>query len=292
MGVNLPPVRWGLVAALLLSLVTVATPNPRILLQSAPTKFPSTLLSPTPPVIVPPAAATSGSGKLRETLIAAGNFTLGNTSVNVAQYDVATGVWSNVDEIDLYLYGESNGVIWDIAVYNSGVQGIVASKMYFVGAFDTITKTSQVQFCSVGSWDGFLFSKVGEGLCPRGGDPSSVMHIQTTVIGNGGDIFVAGSFESRVWDGSHFVNVYHVARFDSITSSWLPLRGGQLLTGEPETQETLVTSLAWDAVNAILYIGGIFSFIDEEPISTGLAMWSKDTGDYYISMISTNLLIT
>lgn len=257
--------------AALVWLSVVVTPSPRVLAQAAPTKFPTGLLPPTPPAL--------SVGKLRETLIAAGNFTLGNTSVNVAQYDVATGVWSNVDEIDLYLYGESNGVIWDIAVYNSGVQGNVANKMYFVGAFDTITKTSQVQFCSVGSWDGFLFSKVGEGLCPRGGDPSSVMHIQTTVIGNDGDIFVAGSFESRVWDGSHFVNVYHVARFDSITSSWLPLRGGQLLTGDPETQETLVTSLAWDAANAILYIGGIFSFIDEEPISTGLAMWSKDTGE-------------
>lgn len=215
------------------------------------------------------------SAKYREVLIAAGNFTLGNSSVNVAQYDVASGIWSNVDEIDLYLYGESNGVIWDIAVNGTDSTG---SKMFLVGAFDTITKTSQVQYCSVGAWDGFMFSKVGEGLCPRGGDPSSVMHIQTTVIGNNGDIFVGGSFESRVWDGSHFVNVYHVARFDSTSSSWLPLKGGQLLTGESDTQETLVTSLAWDANNAILYIGGIFSFIDDEPISTGLAMWTLDRG--------------
>lgn len=266
-------------------------PSPRYLpgvLGTTPSKYPSSNPANVvfPPAPTPAAIPVYAPGKLRETLIAAGNFTLGNTSINVAKYDVVSGVWSNVDEIDLYLYGESNGVIWDIAVMGpTREQTGQASKMYFVGAFDTITKTSQVQYCSVGSWDGFLFSKVGEGLCPRGGDPSSVMHIQTTVIGNDGDIYVAGSFESRVWDGSHFVNVYHVARFDSITSSWLPLRGGQLLTGDPENQETLVTSLAWDAANAILYIGGIFSFIDETPISTGLAMWSKVNNTYFLCFI-------
>ena len=40
------------------------------------------------------------------------------------------------------------------------------------------------------------------------------MSIQTAALGNDGDIFVGGSFESRVWDGHHFVNVYHVAHFD------------------------------------------------------------------------------
>ena len=56
--------------------------------------------------------------------------------------------------------------------------------------------------------------QVGEGLCPRGGDSSTAMSIQTAALGNDGDIFVGGSFESRVWDGHHFVNVYHVAHFD------------------------------------------------------------------------------
>ena len=59
-----------------------------------------------------------------------------------------------------------------------------------------------------------LFFKVGEGLCPRGGDSSTTMSIQTAALGNEDDIFVGGSFESRVWDGHHFVNVYHVAHFD------------------------------------------------------------------------------
>ena len=60
----------------------------------------------------------------------------------------------------------------------------------------------------------FLLFKVGEGLCPRGGDSSTTMSIQTAALGNEDDIFVGGSFESRVWDGHHFVNVYHVAHFD------------------------------------------------------------------------------
>jgi len=58
------------------------------------------------------------------------------------------------------------------------------------------------------------------------------MRLQTSVIGNDGnhylhyilpqpyyyyillgDLFVGGSFESRVWNGSQFVNVYNVAHF-------------------------------------------------------------------------------
>ena len=39
-------------------------------------------------------------------------------------------------------------------------------------------------------------------------------HISYTT-GNSGDIFVGGTFESRVWDGRHFVRILHVAHFDS-----------------------------------------------------------------------------
>ncbi len=54
--------------------------------------------------------------------------------------------------------------------------------------------------------------QVGEGLCARG-DISEIV-IQTIVLGNNGDIFVGGAFDTRVWDGHHFVYVYHVARFN------------------------------------------------------------------------------
>ena len=33
-------------------------------------------------------------------------------------------------------------------------------------------------------------------------------------MGNNGDLFVGGSFESRVWNGDDFVDVFHLARFD------------------------------------------------------------------------------
>ena len=40
------------------------------------------------------------------------------------------------------------------------------------------------------------------------------MNIYTIILGNNGDLFVGGTFESRVWDGRHFVNVFNVAHFD------------------------------------------------------------------------------
>eukprot|EP01041_Mallomonas_annulata_P005687 gene5687-11474_t len=160
----------------------------------------------------------------REVIVVAGNFTLNGELVNIAEYDIASGAWSNKYEPVLYLYGESNGVIWDIAVNRS----LPYNRLFVVGAFDTVAKTSQVEFCSVGEWDGVVFSKVGEGLCPRG-DSSASMRLQTSVLGNDGDLFVGGSFESRVWNGSQFVNVYNVAHFRAFTSSWLPLVGGSLL---------------------------------------------------------------
>jgi hypothetical protein len=55
---------------------------------------------------------------------------------------------------------------------------------------------------------------VGEGLCPRGDDASQAMQLYTSVLGNSGDLFVGGTFESRVWNGHNFVNVYHAARYD------------------------------------------------------------------------------
>jgi hypothetical protein len=32
--------------------------------------------------------------------------------------------------------------------------------MFVVGAFDTVSETSQIQYCSVGQWDGVYFEKV------------------------------------------------------------------------------------------------------------------------------------
>lgn len=159
-------------------------------------------------VLVQPAVSGAAA---RKVLVAAGNFTIDGQLVNIAQYDIAKKEWSTKYEAELFLYGESNGIIWDVAVNRTASP---FTKLFVVGAFDTVSETSQVQFCSVGAWDGSTFDKVGEGLCPRGGDSSTAMSIQTAALGNDGDIFVGGSFESRVWDGRHFVNVYHVAHYD------------------------------------------------------------------------------
>lgn len=39
-----------------------------------------------------------------------------------------------------------------------------------------------------------------------------------------------------------------------------------------------VTSLAWNAEDGVLYIGGAFTGIDNTSISTGLAMWTLEEG--------------
>jgi hypothetical protein len=65
--------------------------------------------------------------------------------------------WSPKYVSELYLYGESNGIIWDIVV-NKTSQPF--NKLFVVGAFDTVSETSQIQFCSVGEWDGLSFDKV------------------------------------------------------------------------------------------------------------------------------------
>lgn len=169
----------------------------------------------------------------REVLVASGNFTLNGEIANIAEFDLSTGIWSRAYTAGLFLNGDTNGVIWDI-VKNHSYSTKSPASMIVVGAFDTIAKTSQLQFCSVSKFDGFSFEKFGEGLCPRGGDSSSAIQILAAAVGHGGDIFVGGSFESRVWDGHSYVALYHVAYFDATSSSWLPLAGGHLecTTGE------------------------------------------------------------
>lgn len=199
--------------------------------------------------------------------------------------------WSNAYRAELFWNDDSNGVIWDIVNNETSVSSTSSARknakespsMVVVGAFDTIAKTSQLQFCSVSKFDGFSFDKVGEGLCPRGGDSSSAIQILSTVIGNGGDIYVGGSFESRVWDGHSYVTLYHVAHFDANSSSWLQLKGGHLhcdLNDYPR-----VTTLAFVPEESTLFLGGYFHTIQDKDndaanskTARGLAMWSPETG--------------
>lgn len=136
----------------------------------------------------------------------------------------------------LFQYSEDNAVIYDVAVNHSQSFDLV----YAAGLFDTASRISQTQLCSVAKFDGFSFEKVGEGVCSRG-DISSIV-VETIVLGDGGDLFVGGAFATRLWDGRHFVYAFHVARYDgefawesvllclfsgaALTASWLPLSGG------------------------------------------------------------------
>jgi hypothetical protein len=53
---------------------------------------------------------------------------------------------------------ESHGVILDVVTNKSS--DARSDRLYVVGTFDTMTSTSQMQFCSVGSWNGIAFEKV------------------------------------------------------------------------------------------------------------------------------------
>jgi len=159
-----------------------------------------------------------------QAVIVVGNFTLNGQRYNIAEFDLKSSTWSTKFGAQLFVYGENNGVIWDAAV-NTSQQSL---DVYAVGFFDTVTQSSQVQLCSVASFDGISFDKIGEGLCSRGGDSGAIV-IKSVIIGNGNDLFVGGQFATRVWDGHHFVYVYHVALFDAKNSAWLPLTdGGEL----------------------------------------------------------------
>lgn len=209
-------------------------------------------------------------------LVVGGNFSIDGKFANLASFHLVNGKWDLLNSYGLYKYGQSYGEIWDIAVNrtNSKLHNNGFDRLYVVGSFDTESSASQIQFCSIGYWNGLNFNKIGEGLCPRGITLSD-MKVSTVLLGNGDDLFVAGNFESRVWDGYHFVSVYNIALYEGATKSWLPLNG-QLKCGCG--QDIIIETLAWDNKNEILYIGGRFNTIDDYLISSGLAIWSKQTG--------------
>ena len=196
----------------------------------------------------------------------------------MAMYDFEDDVWSVKNDPELYLYsdgGEStNGAIWGIAVNRSSKP---LNTIYAVGIFDSVSETSQVQYCSVGLWTGKHLDKVGQGLCPRGAEQHA-MHIQSSAVSNTGKLFVGGNFLSRVWNGHEFVNAINVAVYEDATQQWLPLKGGVLEMNKSSGIETKVDSLAWDEKNGLLYIGGLFNTLNDKPISPGLALWSEKLG--------------
>ena len=88
---------------------------------------------------------------------------------------------------------------------------------------------------------------------------------------------MGGQFATRVWDGHHFVYVYHVAMFDAANSAWLPLtNGGELRCSDASTAS--VNALVWEASTATLYIAGNFDLVESHKITSGLAVWSPSSG--------------
>jgi hypothetical protein len=120
----------------------------------------------------------------------------------------------------LFQYSEESAVIFDLAVNRTAEKDF--DEVYLAGLFDSPSHMSQTQLCSVAKYDGFTFEKIGEGVCSRG-DVSSIV-VESIVLGDKGDIFVGGEFATRLWDGRHFVYVYHIARYDGELSSKLKSR--------------------------------------------------------------------
>lgn len=124
------------------------------------------------------------------------------------------------------------------------------------------------------------YDKVGEGLCPRG-DIAKV-EIESIVIGKQGDLFVGGEFEVRVWNGRHFVYVYNLARYDSLSSSWLSLEGiGEFLYQDLDNNiinSSKINSIVYSKDEEILFIAGRFSSIQSKSVTPSLVLWSYSNG--------------
>ena len=76
---------------------------------------------------------------------------------------------------------------------------VFGNDLIVVGAFDITYRNSQTTYCSVGKWDGSQLSKIGEGLCNSA--LSKGMKITSAAIAGPNDVYVAGSFQTQVWNG-------------------------------------------------------------------------------------------
>ena len=122
----------------------------------------------------------------------------------------------------------TDGAIWDLSL--NSTNDFPWDTIYSVGVFDSVSETSQVQYCSVGLWDGKHLDKVGQG-CVYGAEQHT-MHIQSSVVAGNGKLFVGGNFVSRVWNGKEFVDAVNVAVYEDGTQQWLPLEEESLTTNK------------------------------------------------------------
>ena len=150
-----------------------------------------------------------------------------------------------------------------------------SGELIVVGAFDTTYRNSQVTYCSVGVWDGLQLSKVGEGLCNSA--LSKGMKITTAALAGPQDVYVAGSFQTQVWNGDRheFVKIFNIAHFNAVEQVWMPLNVGQITCS---WCTVTVLALAWDSKRRQLHVAGKFNAIDGRNVPAGLAIYDYDSG--------------
>lgn len=251
--------------------------------------------------------SSSRSSNYSSLLVVAGKMSVEGEPCNIAQYNLKTGEWNLDERIQLSLYNSySGGEVYNLlanytfapSIVNTGsIGGDATSSIPFsrstsassqtakkqmgsgelivVGAFDTTYRNSQVTYCSVGMWDGFQLSKVGEGLCNSA--LSKGMKITTASLAGPHDVYVAGSFQTQVWNGdrNEFVKIFNIAHFNAVDQVWLPLNVGQISCS---WCTVTVLALAWDSKRRQLHIAGKFNSIDGRNVPAGLAVYDYDSG--------------
>lgn len=152
---------------------------------------------------------------------------------------------------------------------------VFGNELIVVGAFDTTYRNSQTTYCSVGKWDGSQLSKIGEGLCNSA--LSKGMKITSAAIAGPNDVYVAGSFQTQVWNGEkhEFVKIFNIAHFNSVDQVWLPLPVGQITCS---WCTVTILALAWDSERRQLHVAGKFNAIDGNNIPAGLAVYDQESG--------------
>jgi Protein tyrosine and serine/threonine kinase len=232
------------------------------------------------------------SAKNSPTLVIAGKMTVEGGPCNIAQYNLKTGEWSLSERIQLSLYNSySGGEVYSLLANHTYSTSLSTStsagsspsikrqsgsgELLVVGAFDTTYRNSQVTYCSVGMWDGAQLSKVGEGLCNSA--LSKGMKITTASLAGPQDVYVAGSFQTQVWNGDRheFVQIFNIAHFNAADQVWLPLNVGQISCS---WCTVTVLALAWDRKRRQLHVAGKFNAIDGRNVPAGLAIYDYDSG--------------
>mmetsp|Transcript_25549 Transcript_25549/g.38213 ORF Transcript_25549/g.38213 Transcript_25549/m.38213 type:complete len:1118 (+) Transcript_25549:238-3591(+) len=254
----------------------------------------------------------SSSKNPRSKLVIAGKMTVLDGYCNIAELSLDSGEWSLKERIQLSLYDSySGGEVYSLLVnhtfssqslpffdnnnggsvnYNYGgllsdekekmkdqasLRETHGGELIVVGAFDTTDRNSQTTYCSVGAWDGTELSKVGEGLCNSA--LSKGMKITSAALAGPDNVYVAGSFNTQVWNGfrHEFVNIFNIAHYNAQDKVWLPLPVGQLTCS---WCRVTVLALAYDSKRRQLHVTGKFNAIDGSNIPSGLAIYDLNSG--------------